>query len=82
MVFLVVLLRPPPSSLIPNLPHTGRKVSVVFLPSSTEYNLSADVLNAGIPVLTGEWISVNSLTTYYSALPFLLIVFYSGSFGS
>jgi hypothetical protein len=52
VVFLVVLLRPPPSTLIPNLPHTGRKISVVIIPSTPKYNLTAVVLNTGIPILT------------------------------
>ena len=54
VVFLFVLLRPPPSTLLPNLPHTGHKLSVVILPSSTTYNLSHLVMNAGIPIITGE----------------------------
>lgn len=54
VVFLVVLLRPPPSTLLPNLPHTGHKISVVILPPLPTRNLSQLVLSVGMPILTGE----------------------------
>lgn len=54
MVFLVVLLRPPPSMLLPNLPHTGHKISVVLFPPSPSHNLSSLIASTGIPILTGE----------------------------
>jgi hypothetical protein len=54
VVFLVVCLRPPPSTLIPNLPHTGHKLSVVILPTTAATNLSRLVLQASLPILAAH----------------------------